>query len=48
MANLGGRVTDDLRLIKGHRSEEIAGILGRACEPEAVHRDNMVVLEGIW
>ncbi len=34
----------DLTLIAGHRSDEIAGLLGFTFGPEAVHRNNLVLL----
>jgi len=35
----------DIRLIQGHRTDAIAGILGKANYEEVVHRDNMAVLK---
>ncbi|MDX9767463.1 MAG: glutamate 5-kinase [Ectothiorhodospiraceae bacterium] len=35
---------DEARLIRGHASEEIEGLLGYVDEPELIHRDNLVVL----
>jgi glutamate 5-kinase len=34
----------DLRKIKGHRSQEIEGLLGRPAPAEVIHRNNLVVL----
>ncbi len=34
---------DELRLIAGHRTREIEGLLGRRGDDEAVHRDNLAV-----
>ena len=34
----------DLDKIKRHRSDEIEGLLGFSFEPEAIHRDRMVIL----
>jgi len=34
----------DIRLIQGHRTDAIAGILGAANYEEVIHRDNMVLL----
>ena len=34
----------EVRKIKGHRSQEIEGLLGRAAPAELVHRNNLVVL----
>ena len=34
----------DIRLIQGHRTDAIAGILGTANYTEVIHRDNMVLL----
>jgi glutamate 5-kinase len=36
--------SEEIRLIRGHKSGEIPKILGRAAAPEIVHRDNLVVL----
>ena len=36
--------SDEAVKIKGHASNEIAGILGYIDEPELIHRDNMVVI----
>jgi glutamate 5-kinase len=36
----------DLRRIQGHRTDEIAGILGIAKVDEVIHRDNLVLLKG--
>jgi glutamate 5-kinase len=35
--------TEDLKLILGHRSENIPGILGYAGADTVVHRDNLVI-----
>ncbi len=35
--------SDDIRVIKGVHSEEIAGLLGYDYGPEAIHRNNLVV-----
>jgi glutamate 5-kinase len=40
--------SEELRRVMGHHSDEAMKILNRPVEPEAVHRDNLVVLEGIW
>jgi len=42
---LVGYSSRDIRLIKGHRTDEIAGILGTDSYDEVIHRDNMVLLE---
>ncbi len=53
IADLSGRVfacglanydSDDMNRIRGLRSSQIAGVLGRKPYDEAVHRDNLVVL----
>jgi len=36
--------SDELMKIMGHRTTEIAGILGAQGVPEVIHRDNLVVL----
>jgi len=36
--------SDEADKIKGHASNEIAGILGYVDEPELIHRDNLVVI----
>lgn len=35
---------DDLRMVKGRRSDELSDILGRHCAETAVHRDNLVII----
>jgi glutamate 5-kinase len=36
--------SNDIRKIKGHRTDEIANLLGFKDYDEVIHRDNMVVL----
>ncbi len=36
----------DLGKIKGRRSGEIEGILGRSCREEIIHKDNLVIVAG--
>ena len=36
--------SDDLAVIKGRKSGEVRGLLGREYGPEVVHRDNMAVV----
>ena len=35
---------DDLQAICGHRSQQIAGVLGFDYGPTAIHRDNLVIV----
>ncbi len=37
--------TSDLTAIRGHRSEEIAGILGYEYGPTVIHRDDLVLVQ---
>ncbi len=37
--------SDDIRTIKGQRTDAIAGLLGERSYDEVIHRDNMVVLD---
>jgi glutamate 5-kinase len=41
---LSNYAADELRRIMGHSSREIARLLGYGGEPEAIHRDNLVLL----
>lgn len=42
---LSGYSADELRRIRGHRSADIAGILGTRDFDEVIHRDNLVLFE---
>jgi len=35
---------EETRIIMGHPSEQIAGLLGYVDEPELIHRDNLVII----
>lgn len=37
--------SNDIRLIQGHRTDAIAGILGTADYDEVIHRDNMAIIK---
>jgi glutamate 5-kinase len=39
--------SDEVEKIRGRRSQEIAGLLGYCHSEEIIHRDNLVLSEGL-